>query len=87
MSLDTIQQALDQLRGGALDMDAFCKRLRTVALPAALPPRYGEVLGNLLDRLESSAMFGGESCSFSQDDLAAGVQTWLDKARERLAAG
>jgi hypothetical protein len=35
----------------------------------ALPPRYGEVLLNLLDRLESSALFTEESCSFSQKDL------------------
>lgn len=87
MSLDAIQTALDQLRAGALDQAAFCRRLRAVTLPAELPPRFGEVLGNLLDRLESSAMFGGESCSFSTDDLAASVQAWQDKARERLKAG
>lgn len=86
MSLDTLQTALDQLRAGTLDQAAFCRRVRAVSLPAELPPKFGEVLGNLLDRLESSAMFGGESCSFSTEDLAAGVQAWLDKARERLKA-
>ncbi|NML19107.1 hypothetical protein [Azohydromonas caseinilytica] len=85
MSLEAIQQTLDLLRSGTLDAAAFCRRLRAEPLPTELPARYGEVLGNLLDRLESSAMFGGESCSFSQDDLAASVQAWLDKARERLA--
>ena len=85
MSLDAIQHTLDQLRDGTLDVSAFCRRLREQPLPTELPPRYGEVLGNLLDRLESSALFGGESCSFSQEDLAASVQAWIDKARQRLA--
>lgn len=86
MPLDTLQAALDQLRAGELDQAAFCRRLRAISLPAELPPKFGEVLANLLDRLESSAMFGGESCSFSTDDLAASVQARLDKARERLKA-
>ena len=55
------------------------------ALLAALPPRYGEVLLNLLDRLESSALFAEESCSFSQKDLVANLQMWVDKARAALA--
>jgi len=50
-------------------------------LLAALPPRYGEVLLNLLDRLESSALFSEESCSFSQKDLVANLRMWADKAR------
>ena len=48
---------------------------------AALPPRYGEVLLGLLDRLESSALFSEESCSFSQKDLLDSLQMWVDKAR------
>lgn len=85
MSLEAIQHTLDQFRAGTLDVNTLCRHLREQPVPPALPPRFGEVLGNLLDRLESSAMFGGESCSFSQDDLAASLQTWIDKARERLA--
>jgi hypothetical protein len=85
MSLDAIQQALDQFQDGTLDVSALCRRLREQPVPPELAPRFGEVLGNLLDRLESSALFGGESCSFSQEDLAASVQTWIDKARQRLA--
>ena len=53
-------------------------------LLAALPPRYGEVLQGLLDRLESSALFTDESCSFSQKDLLDTLQQRLDKAREVL---
>ncbi|HVL29431.1 MAG TPA: hypothetical protein VM326_01775 [Sphingomicrobium sp.] len=86
MPLEDFQQALDALRDGRLDAAGLCKRLRAAALPPQLPPQYGEVLGGLLDRLESGALFGGESCSFSQDELVASLQVWIDKARERLAA-
>ena len=55
-------------------------------LLAALPPRYGEVLLNLLDRLESSALFSEESCSFSQKDLLDNLKVWADKARGQLVA-
>ena len=55
-------------------------------LQAALPPRFAEVLLNLLDRLESSALFSEESCSFSQKDLLDSLQLWTDKARDRLNA-
>lgn len=50
----------------------------------ALPPRYGEVLLNLLDRLESSALFSEESCSFSQKDLLDNLETWANKAQAQL---
>jgi hypothetical protein len=44
------------------------------------------VLLNLLDRLESSALFSEESCSFSQKDLLDNLQVWVDKARAQLAS-
>lgn len=84
MSLQTFQHALDQLRAGTLGVMAFCTRLRTEPLPPGLPPKFAEVLGKLLDRMESGALFAGESCSFSQEDLSDSFQLWLDKARERL---
>jgi len=49
-----------------------------------LPARYGDVLNQLLDRMESSALFTEESCSFSQKDQLASLQIWLDKARQQL---
>ena len=49
-----------------------------------LPARYGEVLLNLLDRLESSALFTEESCSFSQKDLVDNLKLWADKAQAQL---
>jgi MFS family permease len=50
------------------------------SLAAALPERFGEVLSQLLNRLESSALFTEESCSFSRKDLLDSLQLWLDKA-------
>jgi hypothetical protein len=43
------------------------------------------VLQPLLDRIEASALFCEESCSFSQKDLLANLQMWADKARLRLS--
>ncbi|MFP8777427.1 hypothetical protein [Hydrogenophaga sp. RWCD_12] len=85
--LGALQQALAGLRSGALSPHAFSAAARgETALLAALPPRYAEVLNGLLDRLESSALFAEESCSFSQSDLADSVQLWIDKAGAVLAA-
>ena len=85
--LNTLQNALAQLRAGTLPVQAFSAQARELdALLAALPPRYGEVLLGLLDRLESSALFTDESCSFSHRDLLDSVQLWLDKAAALLAA-
>jgi hypothetical protein len=56
------------------------------ALIATLPPRFAEVLNGLLERLEASALFTEESCSFSQHALTDNLQLWIDKARERLTA-
>ena len=65
----------------------FCHAARSYqALQAALPARFAEVLLSLLDRLESSALFTEESCSFSQTDLLDHLALWLEKAREKLVA-
>ena len=83
--LDTFQEALQQLRSGQLDAHGFSRRARAqTALLQALPARYGEVLRDLLTRLESSALFSEESCSFSQSALIDNLQVWLDKARTKM---
>lgn len=80
-----LAEALQALREERLDTHDLCRLARAQPdLRAALPPRFGEVLDGLLDRLESSALFAGESCSFSQHDLLDSLQLWLDKAAERL---
>jgi hypothetical protein len=85
-ALSTLQQALADLQQDRLTVAAFCGVWRAdTALLADLPPRYGQVLEDLLGRLESGSLFTEESCSFSQEDLHAGLSTWLQKARQTLA--
>ena len=85
--LNTLAQALQAFERGDHSAAALgtLARQQTTLLDA-LPPRYNEVLLNLLDRLESSALFSEESCSFSQKDLVANLQMWVEKARAALAA-
>ena len=80
-----LQAGLSQLRSGALGAHGLSELGRTQeVLLEALGPRYREVLLQLLDRLESSALFSEESCSFSQQGLLDNLQIWLDKAHGRL---
>lgn len=85
--LSALGQSLAQLRADALGVAAFCAQARAQEpLLAALPPRYGEVWLGLLDRLESSALFSEESCSFSQSALLDNLDLWLQKAAAQLPA-
>lgn len=84
--LAALQSQLDALRGGRLRAADFCQAARAQTAKLTLPPRYADVLHQLLDRLESSALFAEESCSFSQQDLLDSLQLWLDKASQQLAA-
>ena len=83
--LDALQEALDGLARSQVTAASFSALAeKQVTLLAALPPRYTEVLTQLLTRLESSALFTEESCSFSHKDLVDSLQLWLDKARGLL---
>lgn len=83
--LSNLQTALTQLRAGnAVIADFIHMAQQQQMLMAALPARFSEVLGELLNRLESSALFSDESCSFSQSGLLDNVQIWLDKAALQL---
>lgn len=83
--LAPLQDELDALRRGSTRPADFSRKARAQqALLDALPPRYTEVLLDLLDRLESSALFAEESCSFSQAGLLDSLQLWLDKAAQQL---
>ncbi len=85
VQLDAIQAALNALREGSGRIAVLSDTARASdTLLGALPARYREVLLNLLDRLESSALFSEESCSFSQKDLLDSLQMWVDKARAQL---
>ena len=87
VQLQTMQTALAQLRSDTLGASAFAELAQAQQdLMAALPPRFADVLLQLLSRLESSALFTEESCSFSRHDLLDSLQLWLDKAAQALAA-
>ena len=82
-----VQDALNAFSQGSLTASALSHTARAQTdLLAALPPRYAEVLHGLLDRLESSALFSEESCSFSQKDLVANLTMWVEKAQATLSA-
>jgi hypothetical protein len=86
--LAALESALQQLRSGTLPLTTFSRLARAqAALLAALPPKFEAVLQQLLDRLESSALFSEESCSFSQTDLLDSLQQWLDHAQGQLDKG
>ena len=85
--LTTLARALQAFERGdhtAATLSTLARQQTT--LLNALPPRYSEVLLNLLDRLESSALFSEESCSFSQKDLVANLTMWVEKAQGTLKA-
>lgn len=77
-------QALTQAQQGHLSSAQLVRTWRLEAALLPLPERYGEVLNGLLDRMESSALFTEESCSFSQKDQLDALRLWLDKARQQL---
>lgn len=80
-----LDASLLALQRGDLLACAFSAQARAqTALLTALPPRYATVLHDLLDRLESSALFSEENCSFSQQDLLDSLRMWMDKARGAL---
>lgn len=84
-SLQMLRDSLTGLQDRRITMQAFCQTWRAqTALLDALPPRYREVMEDLLGRMEAGSLFTEESCSFSQEDLQANLSVWLDKAAQKL---
>ena len=84
-ALATLRAALATLRSDAMTDRAFVQTARSQeALFKALPPKFEEVWLGLVDRLEASALFSEESCSFSQTDLLDNLALVLDKAEAKL---
>ena len=85
-----MRNTLDALRAKHITTVHFCASWREQAqqsrLLATLPPRYAQVMEDLLCRLESNSAFSEESCSFSQEDLLIALADWLDKAESKLQA-
>ena len=87
VQLQALQDALLRFEEGSITATTLNDHARaSQALLATLPERYGPVLLQLLDRLESSALFTEESCSFSQTELKTHVRAWLNKAHQQLHA-
>ena len=87
-AIDTLARMNNTLTAcvqGTVSQNVLIQEWRSDAALLLLPEKFGVVLGNLLDRLEASALFSEESCSFSQKDLFDSLQMWADKARGRLA--
>jgi len=86
-ALETLNRMTDALalsRQSEMPTTEMIRLWRKGASTLSLPNPYSEVLGQLLDRIESSALFSEESCSFSQKDLLDSLQLWADKARALL---
>jgi hypothetical protein len=83
--LHSIRDQLAAVSTGDARADALVRVAReSSTLLAALPQKYSLVLHDILDRLESGALFTEESCSFSQRDLLDSLQLWIDKAQSQL---
>ena len=86
-ALATLRRALATLRSDSSTDRAFVQTARSQeALFRSLPPKFEEVWLGLVDRLESSALFNEESCSFSQTDLLDSLEMVLDKAEAKLTS-
>lgn len=85
IQLQALEDAVLRWQDGSISASVLNEQARgSQALLHALPERYAPVLLQLLDRLESSALFTEESCSFSQADLHQHLQQWLLKAHAQL---
>lgn len=85
--LTAIKAKLSQFQAGEIRTTELTDAARAaLVLASSLPPQFGEVLNNILDRLESSALFTEESCSFSQTGLLENLEVWIEKAQLRVAA-
>lgn len=85
--IHALQCTLDEARAGRLPAGALAALWREHAAGLeGLPPRFAQVLEQLLTQIESGSLFTEESCSFSQHDQFDGLSRWLDHARQRLAA-
>jgi hypothetical protein len=84
--LDNIKTKLAQFQAGGIRATELTDAARAaLVLASSLPPQFGEVLNNILDRLGSSALFTEESCSFSQTGLLENLEVWISKAESRLS--
>lgn len=82
-TLENMSQALALCEQGHASTTQLVRNWRMDGARLPLPERYLDVLNQLLDRMESGALFTEESCSFSQKDQLASLKIWLEKARQQ----
>ena len=85
-TLTRMNEALTACAQGGLPQNELIQLWRSGAASLPLPEKFGTVLGDLLDRIEASALFNEESCSFSQSALLDSLDVWLQKATGQLVA-
>lgn len=78
--LAAMRAALEQHRAGALTVESLVRAWLEQAPGLSLPPRFAPVMDELLRRLEMSAVFAQDSCSFSSSAIADQLALWLDRA-------
>jgi len=78
--LDAMRQTLDAHLAGDLPVGDLIAQWRSSAASLELPPVFGQAMEELLRRLEMSAAFAQDSCSFSSSAVTDQLKRWLDKA-------
>ena len=87
MQLQALHDNLQRYEECAISASELGDQARAAqALLGSLPARYGQVLLQLLDRLEASTLADEESCTFSQQELRDHLYGWVQKAKEYLHA-
>ncbi|GJG92964.1 hypothetical protein [Cupriavidus pauculus] len=79
-TLAVMRQALDAHLAGTLPAGELIARWRASSVSLTLPPVFGQAMEELLRRMEMSAVFAQDSCSFSSSAVAEQLGKWLDKA-------
>ncbi|WP_432259886.1 hypothetical protein [Cupriavidus sp. TMH.W2] len=79
-ALVRMRAALDQHLAGSMPAADLVRAWRDAGSALALPPVYGQAMEELLRRMEMSAVFAQDSCSFSSTAVTDQLRRWLDKA-------
>ena len=79
-NLATMRQTLEAHVAGNLSVSDLIAQWRTMAPLLTLPPVFGQAMEELLRRMEMSASFAQDSCSFSSTAITDQLKKWLDKA-------
>ncbi|WP_035881939.1 hypothetical protein [Cupriavidus metallidurans] len=79
-TLAAMRTALDAHVAGSLPVVDLIEQWRASASSLTLPPVFGQAMEELLRRMEMSAVFAQDSCSFSSTAVTDQLKKWLDKA-------